>query len=128
MRLNEDKTVRANAANVVNKIRYAEEGNQEGKRNPVRDFHPPRCNFAATSYTDLIILEHIGRWNGITYLIHKKGYLVLHEPPFKIKRCADTKQFIKQPLHLTKSYAVCGTCYVVDNYNKWTNCWLKKAN
>ena len=33
---------------------------------------------------DLIILKDIAHGSGVTYLTHKKGYLVLHEPPFKI--------------------------------------------
>ena len=46
----EDKTARAKAANVIQKTRYAEEGNQDGERDPVPEFHQPRCKFAATSY------------------------------------------------------------------------------
>ena len=91
----EDKTVRAKAVNVIQKTRYTEEENQEGEGNSVRDFHLPRCNFAATRYTDLLILDHIGRGSGIIHLTHKKGYAVLHEPPLKIKSCTDIKQFIK---------------------------------
>ena len=111
----EDKTVRAKAVNVIQKIRSGKEGNQKRERNPVREFHLPRCNLAATSYTDLIILKDNDRGNGVTYLTYKKEYLVFLEPSFKIKSCTDIKQFIKQPLHLTKSYAVCGTCCGVDN-------------
>ena len=48
----EDKTVRAEPVNVIQRIRYAEEGNQDGKRESVQEFHLPRCSFAATSYTD----------------------------------------------------------------------------
>ena len=32
------------------------------------------CNFAVTSYTNPIILKDNGHGNGVTYLIHKKGY------------------------------------------------------
>ena len=35
----EDKTRRAKAVNVIQKIRNGEEGNQEGERYPVREFH-----------------------------------------------------------------------------------------
>ena len=31
----DDKTVRAKVVNVIQKARYAEEGNQEGERDPV---------------------------------------------------------------------------------------------
>ena len=41
----EDKTVTAKAVNIFQQIKYAEEENQEGERDPVREFHPPRCNF-----------------------------------------------------------------------------------
>ena len=37
-----------------------------------------------TLISDLIILKDSGCWSGGTYLA-KKGYLVLPEPPFKIK-------------------------------------------
>ena len=47
----EDKTVKAKAVDVIPKIRYAKEGNQEGERDPVCESHLPRCNFVATSYT-----------------------------------------------------------------------------
>ena len=94
----ENKTIKAKAVNIIQKIRYAEEGNQEGERDPVRKFHLPRCNFAPTSYTDLIILKDNGRENGVTYLIHKKGYLVLHEPSL-IESCIDIEQFVIQPLY-----------------------------
>ena len=53
-------------------------------------------------YVDLIILKDNDRGSGVTYLTHQKRYLVLHKPPFKIKSRTDIKQFIKQPLHLTK--------------------------
>ena len=43
----------------------------------MREFHQLRCNFAVTSCTDPIILKDNGRGNGVTYLAHKKGYLVL---------------------------------------------------
>ena len=68
----EDKTVKAKAVNVIPKIRYAEVGNQEGERNPIREFHLPRCTFAATSHTDLIILKDIGSGNGVMYLTNEK--------------------------------------------------------
>ena len=35
----EDKAIRAKAVNVIQKIRNGEEGNQEGERDPVREFH-----------------------------------------------------------------------------------------
>ena len=53
--------------------RCAEEEN-EGERDPVREFHLPRCNFAAASYTDLKVLKDNDRGSGVTYLTHKKGY------------------------------------------------------
>ena len=53
----QDKTVKARAVNSIQKIRNVEKGNQEREPDRVRDFHLPRCNFAATSYTDLIILK-----------------------------------------------------------------------
>ena len=40
----EDKTVRAKAVNVIQKIRSGKEGNQGGERNPVREFCLPWCN------------------------------------------------------------------------------------
>ena len=95
----ENKTVRAKAVDIIQKIRYAKERNQEGEQDPVREFHLPRCNFATTSYIDQITLKDNGRGNGVTYLTHKKGYLVLHEPPL-FKSYTDIKQFVKQPLHL----------------------------
>ena len=45
----EDKTVRAKAVHIIQKMRYAEEGNQVREQDPVRKFHLRRCNFAATS-------------------------------------------------------------------------------
>ena len=68
----EDKTIKAKAVNIIRKIKYADEGNQEGERDPVRKFHLSRCNFAATSYTDLITLKDNGRGDGVAYLTHKK--------------------------------------------------------
>ena len=53
-------------------MRYAEEGNQEEERDPVQKFHLSRCNFAATSYTDLTTFKDHGRGNGVAYLTHKK--------------------------------------------------------
>ena len=53
-------------------MRYAEEGNQEEERDPVQKFHLSRCNFAATSYTDLTTFKDNGRGNGVAYLTHKK--------------------------------------------------------
>ena len=47
----------------------------------------------------LVTLQDNGRGNGVTYLIYKKRYLVLHEPP-SIKSCTDIEQFVKQLLHL----------------------------
>ena len=47
----EDKAVGAKSVNIIKKIRYAEEGNQEREWEPVREFHQPRCIFAETSYT-----------------------------------------------------------------------------
>ena len=44
-------------------------------------------------------LKDDGSGNGVTYLTHKKRYLVLHEPPL-IKSCTDIQQFVKQPLQL----------------------------
>ena len=40
-----------------------------------------------------------GPGNGVTYLTHKKRYLVLHEPP-SIKSCTYIEQFVKKLLHL----------------------------
>ena len=68
----EDKTVRAKAFSIMQKIGYADEGNQEGERDPDRKFHPPRYNFAATSHTDLTTLKDNDRGNVIIYLTHKK--------------------------------------------------------
>ena len=65
----DDKTVRAKVVNVIQKARYAEEGNQEEERDPVWELHLFRCNFAATSYADLIILKDNSRGNGVTYRI-----------------------------------------------------------
>ena len=53
----EDKNVRAKADYIIEKIRYAVEGNQDGERDPVREFYLPRCNFAATLCTNLKILK-----------------------------------------------------------------------
>ena len=47
----------------------------------------------------LVKLKHNCRGNGVTYLTHKKRYLVLHEPPL-IKSCTDIELFLRQPLHL----------------------------
>ena len=47
----EDKTVRAKSVNIIQKIRYAEERNQESEWQPVRGFHLPRCIFAETLCT-----------------------------------------------------------------------------
>ena len=78
---NENKIVRAKAVNVIlkNQFMLKEERKQE--------FHLPRCKFAATSCTDLIILKGNDSGNGATYLTHKK-YLALNEPRL-IKSCAD---------------------------------------
>ena len=38
----ERKTVRAKAVNIFQKKRYAEEGNHEGERDPVQEFHLSR--------------------------------------------------------------------------------------
>ena len=53
----EDRTVKRKAVYIIQKIINAEEGNLEGERDPIREFHIPRCNFAATSYADLINLK-----------------------------------------------------------------------
>ena len=58
-----------------------------------REFHLPRCNFAATANSDLIILKDSGLGNAVTYLTPKKGYLVLHEP-LLIKTYRDIKQLV----------------------------------
>ena len=68
----EDTTIKAKAVNIVQKIRNAEERNQEKEQDPVPKFHLSWCNFAATSYTDLITLKDNGRENGVTYLTHNK--------------------------------------------------------
>ena len=47
----EDKAVGAKSVNIIKKIRYAEEGNQEWELEPVREFYLPRCIFAETSCT-----------------------------------------------------------------------------
>ena len=73
----EDKTIRANEVNIAQKIGFAEEGNQEGKRGPDQKFHPPRGNFAATLYTDL--QQPPWEWCRLSY--PEKGCLMLHEPP-----------------------------------------------
>ena len=57
----ENKTVRAKAVDIIQKIRYAEERNLGGEQDPVREFHLPRCNFATTSYIDQITLKDNGR-------------------------------------------------------------------
>ena len=75
----EDKTVRAKAVNVVQKTRYAEVGNQDGERDPVREFYIPRCKFAATSYVSIIgeaLCTSAGKKisNGLEEIIrHKKA-------------------------------------------------------
>ena len=53
----EDRTVTRKAVHIIQKIINAEEGNQEGERDPIREFHIPRCNVAAASYADLIDLK-----------------------------------------------------------------------
>ena len=73
----EDKTARANTVYIIQKIRYAEEENQEGEQDPVRKFHLLWCNFAATSSTDLTTLKGNSRGNDVTYLTPKKVSLVL---------------------------------------------------
>ena len=45
-----------------------------------------------------MILKDNGHGNGVTYLTHKKGYLVLHEPSL-IKSCTYIEQVVMQPLH-----------------------------
>ena len=70
----EDKTAKAKAVNIIQKIRYAKEGNQKGERDLVREFHLSRSSFAPTSYTDLIILKDNGRGNGVTCLTYKTGF------------------------------------------------------
>ena len=45
----EDRTVKRKAVHIIQKILNAEEDNQKGERDPVREFYIPRCNFAATS-------------------------------------------------------------------------------
>ena len=57
------------------------------------EFHLPRCDLAATSYTDLIIHEDNSCGNGVTYLTYKKGYLVLRETPL-IESYTGVKQFV----------------------------------
>ena len=47
----------------------------------------------------LVALKDNSPGNGVTYLTHKKRYLLLHEPP-SVKSCTDIEQFIKQLLHL----------------------------
>ena len=47
----EDKTVTAKSVYIIQKIRYAEEGNQEREWEPVREFHLPRCIIAEISCT-----------------------------------------------------------------------------
>ena len=102
---NESKTVRAKADHIIQKIIQSKKGNQGQERDPVREFHLPICNFGATSYTDPIIPKDYGRGNGVSYLTHKKGYLVLPETPL-IKSHTDLNQFAKQPLHLNYTQSV----------------------
>ena len=75
---NEDKTVRAEPVNIIQRIRHTKEGNQDGERESVQEFHLPRCSFAAISYTDLITLKNNRRGNSVNYLTDKKGYLEMH--------------------------------------------------
>ena len=62
-----------------------------------KNFINPRASLQ--KHLTLVILKNNGPGNGVTYLTHKKRYLVLHEPP-SIKSCTDIEQFVKQLLHL----------------------------
>ena len=46
----------------------------------------------------LVTLKDNGCGNGVSYLTHKKRYLVSRDPPL-IKSCTDIEQFVSQPLH-----------------------------
>ena len=59
----------------------------------------PRISSFLQHHT-LVTIKGNGPGNGVTYLTHKKRYLVLHEPP-SIKSCTDIEQFVKQLLHLS---------------------------
>ena len=49
---------------------------KEVERDFVQEFHLPRYNFAATLYIDLETPKDNSRETGVTYLTHKKGYVV----------------------------------------------------
>ena len=73
----EDVNIPAKAVRIIVKIRHTQEKHKgQSERVKVRELHLPQCNFAAHSYTEMVAIQEQGL-NGITFLSHKKGNLIL---------------------------------------------------